>query len=149
MALESEKRRNEALLTIQRPEHKHAKARRTELAPLTAEEQQAVRTLAEDLPAVWDAPTTTAMDRKRLLRLQIQEVTVTVESTTPSTATLVVLLSGGATTSHSVACPPQGWHCSNDGRMVERLRVLAQHLPDHLIAPRLNAEGRRTQTGKD
>jgi len=118
------------------------------LAPLSDAEQQAVRQLADDLPFVWAAETTTAADRKRLLRLAIQEVTVRVVATSPRTAELTVLWSGGVTTSHSVVCPPQGWHCVTNATLVARIGELAQRMPDHQIAEVLNAEGIRTQTGK-
>ena len=42
-------------------------------------ERDAIRSLAADLPAVWDAPTTTRADRKELLRILIDDVTVAVE----------------------------------------------------------------------
>lgn len=119
-----------------------------ELAPLTRDEQAAVRRLAEDLPAVWAAETTTMADRKRLLRLAVQEVTVTVRSEQRRSAEVTVLWSGGVTTQHEVVCPPTGWHCVTDAALVERLRELAQRLPDYQIAELLNAEGVTTQTGK-
>ena len=106
-----------------------------------------MRQLAGDLAAVWDAPTTTMADRKRLLRLVIQEVTVTVDAATRS-ARAVILWQGGATTTHAVARPPQGWHCTTDAAVVAHLRELAQRLPDHHIAEEFNAAGVRTQTGK-
>jgi DNA-binding transcriptional MerR regulator len=56
--------------------------------------------------------------------------------------------SGGAMTTHTVACPPTGWHCVTDPTVVAQLRALAQELPDHQIAERLNAAGLRTKTGK-
>ena len=45
--------------------------RRTELLPLDEADQQLVHRLAEDLPALWHAATTTDVDRKRMLRLII------------------------------------------------------------------------------
>lgn len=149
VARELEKRWNDALETMRSTEQKYAKARRTELAPLTDEEQSAVRQLASDLPAVWDAPTTTAADRKRLIRLVIQEVTVTVRDTNPRTADVVVVWSGGITTRHTVSCRPMGWHCRTDPLLIEKIRALAQRLPDHQIAGLLNVEGLCTKTGKE
>jgi hypothetical protein len=142
-----EQRWNEALLAVEHLEQEYAVAQRTMLAPLTTEEQAAVRALATDLPAVWHAPTTTAADRKRLRRLVIQEVTLTVDAAMRS-AQAVILWHGGATTRHTVTCPPRGWHCTTAAAVVARLRDLAQRLPDHQIADQLNAEGVRTQTGK-
>jgi hypothetical protein len=149
VARELERRWNMALEELGRLEREHATAQRTALAPLTPAEQQAVRRLAADLPQVWEAPTTTAADHKRLLRLVVQGVTVTVTAeAVPRQAELVVLWSGGITTTHTVVCPPSGWHCLTDPALVARLRALAPALPDHRIADRLNGEGICTRTGK-
>ena len=101
-----------------------------------------------DLPALWRAATTTAADRKRLLRLAVQEVSVTVRADGSRRAEVTVLWSGGVTTHHTVSCPPQGWHCVTAAAVLARIGTLAQTLPDDQIAQRLNAEGVRTQTGK-
>jgi DNA invertase Pin-like site-specific DNA recombinase len=149
VARELETRWNDALTALQALERDYAKACRTELAPLSDAEQQAVRQLAADLPAVWDAPTTQTADRKQLLRLVIQEVRVTVtQSTSPRTAEVTILWSGGATTTHTVRCPPTGWHCVTDPTVVATIRALARELPDYQIAERLNTQGLRTRTGK-
>ena len=47
---------------------------------LTDEERQAIRSLATNLPALWNAPTTTPSDRKEVLRLLIEQVTVTIDN---------------------------------------------------------------------
>jgi hypothetical protein len=143
-----EKRWNDALAAVQELEQAYAAARRTDLAPLTETEQQGLQQLAGDLQALWAAPTTSMADRKRLLRLAIQEVTVTVHSTKPRSAQVTILWSGGLTTNQTVTCRPTGWHCLTSSTVVDRLRELAQSLPDHQIAEQLNAEGIRTQTGK-
>jgi len=149
VARELETRWNDALGALEDLERTYVRARRTELAPLTDAEQQAVHQLADDLPGVWEAPTTQMADRKQLVRLVIQEVHVTVTSSaSPRTAELSVLWAGGATTTHTVVCPKAGWHCLTDPTLVERIRHLAQSCPDYQIADRLNAEGLHTQTGK-
>jgi DNA invertase Pin-like site-specific DNA recombinase len=147
VAAELEKRWNEALLAVRQLEQDYAVVQCTELSPLTDTERQMVRQLATDLPALWQAPTTSMADRKRLLRVLIQEVTVTTHPETRS-ATAVILWSGGATTTQEVTCPPLGWHCVTDPAIVQRIRDLAQSEPDHRIAERLNAEGLQTRTGK-
>jgi DNA invertase Pin-like site-specific DNA recombinase len=147
VAGELEKRWNDALASLKQLGQEYATVQHTELAPLSETERQAVRQLATDLPALWQAPTTTAADRKRLLRLVIQEVTLTAQPENRS-ATFVILWSGGVTTTHQVTCPPLGWHCRTDTAVVERIRELALTDPDHRIAERLNAEGVRTRTGQ-
>jgi DNA invertase Pin-like site-specific DNA recombinase len=142
------KRWNDALAALYEVERAYAAAAKTDLAPLTETEQQALQRLASDLDVIWEAPTTTMADRKRLLRLAIQEVTVTVQETRPRSAEVIILWSGGLTTTHTVTCRPTGWHCTTAADIVDRLRDLAQRLPDHQIAEQLNADGVRTQTGK-
>ncbi len=148
VARELETRWNTALSSLHDLEQEYAAARRVELAPLSADEQQAVRQLADDLPAVWAAATTSASDRKQLVRLAIQDVTVTVRTDQARSADVAVLWSGGTTTTHTVTCPPLGWHCRTDATVVARIQELAQILPDAQIAERLNSEGLQTRTGK-
>ena len=47
-------------------------------AALTAAERAAIQALAADLPQVWHAPSTTQADRKELLRILIEDITVAV-----------------------------------------------------------------------
>lgn len=147
VARELERRWNEALAALPPLEQDYESVRRTELAPLSDEEQAEVRRLAQNLPAVWQAPTTQPVDRKRLLRLAITEVTVTADPTTRR-ADCVILGSGGAITQHQVQRPPLGWSCRTEPRVVDRIRELANSYPDHQIAARLNADGIPTRTGK-
>ena len=150
VARELETRWNEALQALQELERSYAAAARTALAPLSVEEQQAVRQLADDLPALWEAPTTTAADRKRLLRLVVQEVTLRANDAKeqPRQAELAIRWSGGVTTTHRVTCPPRGWQCVTPAGLLDHLRALAQHQPDHQIAQTLTAADVLTATGK-
>jgi hypothetical protein len=142
-----ETRWNTALQALEQLDQEYAVVRRTELLPLDEAEQHTVRRLAEDLPALWHAATTTDVDRKRLLRLVVHEVVLTVDAK-ERCAEVVVLWNGGATTRHEVRCPPLGWHCRTEPELIRHLAELARHDPDHRIAARLNAEGLRTRTGK-
>ncbi len=147
VARELETRWNAALQALEQLEQEYAVVRRTELLPLDEAEQHAVRRMAEDLPALWHAGTTTDLDRKRLLRLVVREVVLTVRAEGRS-AKAVVVWSGGATTCHEVRCPPLGWHVRTEAEVIARLRELAAKHPDHRIAAQLNAEGLRTRTGR-
>src|SRR6516162_8212047 len=61
---------------------------------LTAAEREQIRALAADLPAVWDAPTTTDADRKQLIRYLIQQVRVAVLGTTEKVDVEVIWAGG-------------------------------------------------------
>ena len=143
-----EKRWNEALVALEQLEQDYARACRTDLTPLSENEMQTVRQLACDLPALWQAATTTAQDRKRLLRLVMREI-VLIPLAEKRSAEFVVYWHGGAITSHRVTCPAMGWHCRTDTGLVQRIQNLAQHAPDHRIAEELNHASLRTQTGKE
>ena len=147
VARELETRWNTVLAAREQLEQDYARVRRTELLPLNDVEQQAVRQMAEDLPALWHAETTTAVDRKRLVRLVISEVVLTVDASQRCAGARIVW-SGGATTGHQVRLPPVGWANRTEAKLVGRLRQMARTLPDHQIAERLNAAGVRTRTGK-
>ena len=147
VARELETRWNTALQALEQLEQEYAVVRRTELLPLDEAERPTVRRLAEDLPALWHAATTTDVDRKRLLRLVVREVVLTVDAK-ERCAEVVVLWNGGATTRHEVHCPPLGWHCRTEPELIRHLAGLARHYPDPQVAARLNAEGLRTRTGK-
>jgi hypothetical protein len=142
-----EARWNKALEALEQLEQDYALVRRTELLPLDAAEQGAVRRLAADLPALWSAETTTDVDRKRLLRLVVAEVVLTVDAPARR-AEIAVVWTGGATSRHEVRCPPLGQHVRTDAATIRRLGELARHHPGHRIAARLNAEGLATRTDK-
>jgi len=56
--------------------HQYEDAKRKHRVQLTAEDRKRVRALAKDLPAVWNAPTTKAADRKGMLRIVIEAITI-------------------------------------------------------------------------
>jgi hypothetical protein len=71
-----EKRWEHALQQLAQVRHEHAAYQQKQSPPLTAEQQRQVRQLAEDLPRLWRAPTTTDKERKRVLRLLIKDITL-------------------------------------------------------------------------
>jgi DNA invertase Pin-like site-specific DNA recombinase len=148
VARELERRWNTALEQLEQLEAEYALLRRTELMPLSAEDADEVRRLAADLPGLWGAETTTALDRKRLLRLVVSAVTVTVDRA-ERRAEVVILWVGGVTSRHQARMPPVGWNARTDDTIVDRVRDLARAAPDHEVARRLNELGLRTRTGKE
>jgi hypothetical protein len=115
-----------------------------QIQPLGPTDQAAIRQLAQDLPALWFAPTTTQEDRKRLLRCLIREVSLDTISK-PGFTLLQVAWHSGLTTHLEVRRPGHGAPPATS--IATRLRQLATHLPDDQIADLLNAEGYPTATG--
>jgi hypothetical protein len=97
---------NDKLAAVDQREREYA-ARSPELTQqLSAEERQRIVALAEDLPALWHAPTTTAAERKHLLRLLIKDVTLTKQA---STIAMAVRWQTDACTTVEVPRPPRSW----------------------------------------
>jgi DNA invertase Pin-like site-specific DNA recombinase len=117
-------------------------------ASLTDEQRTRIRALGTDLRRVWEAPTTTARDRKELLQTLLEEVIITVVPT-ESNAHLTLRWRGGAISeldlnlrSHKI--PP----IRTDEDTLDLVRRLAVHYSDALIAGILNRQGRQTARGE-
>src|ERR1039457_6946888 len=67
-----------ALAERQRLSEEYDRFTATRPRVLTAAEREQIRLLAADIPAVWHAPTTTAADRKKLIRHLIEQVRIAV-----------------------------------------------------------------------
>lgn len=147
VARELEHRWEIALAQVARLQDNYECLRQTELRPLEQVEVEEVRRLASDLPALWHADTTTAVDRKRLLRLVVATVTVTVQPGRRG-ADILVLWSGGAKTAYRVDSPGMGDHLRTPADVLGAIRALAGQMPDHQVAAALMAQGLRTRYGK-
>jgi hypothetical protein len=147
VARELEHRWETALARAARLQEDYERLRQTELRPLDQVEVEEVRRLASDLPALWHADTTTVVDRKRLLRLVIAAVTVTVQPGRRG-ADILILWSGGARTAYRVDRPGMGDHLRTAASALDAIRTLAAQMPDHQVAAALTAQGLRTRHGK-
>jgi len=116
----------------------------TQPAALTAAEQDAIRRLATDIPAVWQASTTTAADRQAILRQLIQRVVVTVQGETEQVDVQVHWVGGHATQGTLVRPVARLDQLSYYHPLLARVSAL--HGQGHgraAIARQLNAEGWR------
>ena len=110
-----------------------------QLRPLAAADEALVRRLADDLPALWAAPTTTPADRKRLLRVLIRDVTLNSKREAGLTHIAVCWQTGA--TSELTAVRPRPGH-PTDEKLYRRLcKLVAAGHDDDEIAAILNAEG--------
>jgi DNA invertase Pin-like site-specific DNA recombinase len=107
-------------------------------------EEQQVRRLAHNLPAIWNGPTTTDKDRKMLLRAAIQEVQLTKKD---RDVNLKILWIGGAVTGKIVHLPKTRSKRHTPLDLVGLVRQLAKKFTDDQIARILIRQGRKTATG--
>jgi DNA invertase Pin-like site-specific DNA recombinase len=72
-----EKRWNEKLQQHSELEQAYAQAQRVQRLELSDGQRQQILQLSQDLPAVWHASTTTAQERKEMLRLLVKQISLT------------------------------------------------------------------------
>jgi DNA invertase Pin-like site-specific DNA recombinase len=115
---------------------------------LTTEEQEQIRTLAGDLPALWNASTTTDQDRKAILRQVIDKVVVNVEGDTEWVEARIHWI-GGQQTYTRLRRPVARIEQLSDFAAI-RQHIIELHgsgTSAPLIAVRLNEQGYRTADG--
>jgi DNA invertase Pin-like site-specific DNA recombinase len=113
----------------------------TEQRRLSALELQAITDLVEDFPRVWHDPRTTDRDRKRMVRLLVEDVTLIKEDV----ITAHVRLKGGAT--QTLAIPiSQGRRSAP--QVIALIDELLEDYTDSEVAEQLNQRGWRTYEGK-
>lgn len=111
---------------------------------LTSDERAQIRSLAENVPALWRAASTTPQDRQTIARLLLEEVRVTVEGNTDR-VDLELRWTGGFASRHVLARPVQTYEqLSNYQELMARIDAL-RATPTTLakIAATLNADGFR------
>ena len=114
-------------------------------ARLSAAELAAINALADDIPALWAAPTTTFADRKRLLRAVVESVQVTADGATERVHATVTWAGGHQTQAALTRPVARIDQLSYYPALTERIRALAgEGAGNTEIADRLAAEGFRT-----
>ena len=107
-----------------------------------------LRALGDDLRLVWTASTTTARDKKELLRTLLEDVVIAVERA-EARAHLTLRWRGGTVTELEVSLPHSNPpRIRTDEDSLALIRRLAPHYPDAVIAGILNRQGRRTVHGE-
>lgn len=148
VAAELERRWNDKLDALQKLEKAYAEAQRQSRFTVNGEEKQAMANLAQDLPAVWNAPTTTDAERKQLLRYAIAEVQLD-GVTTPGKIAIRMTWQSGAVTERQIDRIKVGiWAPRTDDTVIERIRDWAPTHTVHEIVERLNREGLRSAHGR-
>ncbi len=143
-----ERRWNDALVRLEELKLEFSDFRRKETRIASAKEKQRVLALAKDFPKLWNAPTTKAKDRKRMLRLLINDITVE-RTDQPRQVLLHVRWQGGTCETLAVERPPRIQdQIRYPPEVVERVRSLAETQTDQQIASTLNQEGRQSAKGK-
>jgi DNA invertase Pin-like site-specific DNA recombinase len=147
VAAELERRWNEKLERVARLEHAAAQLDQHAHWAITAEERETIQRLAQDLPALWQAETTTHHERKQLLRLAIDSVQLDTVSQ-PGQVSLQIHWRIGTITTLAVKRPAAGdGSLQTPAAAVATIQALAPTCDYAAIAEQLNAAGWRTAFG--
>jgi len=141
VAASLERRWNEALQRVDEVRRQMAEFQIRETRTFTADQREQILSLAADFPRLWKAQSTSAKDRKRMLRLLLEDITVERRGESRQ-AVLHVRWTGGACQDLQVQLPA---HVADRLRYpierVQQIHHLAADYNDREIADRLNQAG--------
>jgi DNA invertase Pin-like site-specific DNA recombinase/DNA-binding transcriptional regulator YiaG len=136
---------NDALRALQAAQDDYQKATAAAAAALTEQHKARIRALASDFPALWSDPATPTRERKRMIRLLIDDVTLTKTDRIHAH----VRFRGGQTTSLTLPIPGKAWQLrETHPDTLATLDLLLDEHTDAQTAAALNAAGHRSGEGK-
>jgi hypothetical protein len=136
----------EATLCVQRELREEYDRFLNEQPPrLTEEERGRILAAAADIPTLWHAPETTAMDRKEIIRLLMERIVVDVHANTER-AGVAITWRGSQTTHHEIVRSVSRYESLGEyDRMMDRIVQLRREgLTIKELAVQLTREGYRT-----
>jgi DNA invertase Pin-like site-specific DNA recombinase len=142
VARELERRWEEALQEQRRLEEDYERFCRSQPATLAAAEREQIRSLAQAIPELWQAETTTPADRQRLVRFLIERMEVQVHGETDQVE-VVIHWAGGFVQRHQLVRAVQRYDQLADyprlRARIDELRAQGQSMAQ--VAECLNHEG--------
>src|SRR5919109_5155545 len=148
VASELERRWNEKLERVTELERAFAQAEREAEWKLTPEERAAITELSRDLPAIWNAETTSNQERKQLLRMAIESVQVDGSSKAGQVEVQIRWRSGTITSLDVKRTAPGECSLKTPEEAVSRIHRMAPRRTYAEIATALNRAGLRSAFGR-
>lgn len=136
---------NEKLRGLQQAQEELERRRQEDHHQLSGEQRARILALASDFPRLWNDPKTPQRERKRMLRLLIEDVTLT----RGDEIVMGIRFRGGATRSMTLALAPPVWRLRQTApAVVAQIDALRDHHSDAQIAQILNQRGLVSGDGK-
>jgi DNA invertase Pin-like site-specific DNA recombinase len=144
VARELERAWNEAMQNQQQVQASYDQFRRTQPTGLTDAEREQIAALAEDIPALWHAATTTAGERQEIARLLLQSVRVEVQGQSEQVRVRLTW-KGGHVSAHAFTRSVDRYaHRSDYAKLLARIEELSDNgLSLAAVAEQLNRDGFR------
>ncbi|HCF27602.1 MAG TPA: recombinase family protein [Cyanobacteria bacterium UBA11049] len=143
-----EKRWNEKLQQLVELEEAYAQAQLLSRLEISDEQRQQILNLASNIPAVWHSPTTTASERKEMLRLLVKQVALTPMDHPTRQTQVKILWHTGATSELFTPRPSIQQKLGTPVEVIQAIRELAVGRTDTEIARELNCQGFLSPKGR-
>jgi DNA invertase Pin-like site-specific DNA recombinase len=135
---------NDKLRALERARHHYEQERSADRLSVDEEQRHRILALATDFPAVWHDQNTPQRERKRMLALLIEDVTLIKQQQ----ITAAVRFRGGATTTLTLPRPLTAFELrTTDPEARKQIAVLVDEYTDAQVAHILNERGLRTGSG--
>jgi DNA invertase Pin-like site-specific DNA recombinase len=144
-----ERKWEETLLAQRSLEEDYTRFQQTQPRGLTAAERAEIETLAQNLPAVWRSPRTGVTEKRRIIRLLLEQVVVWAPASSQEVK-VHLHWSLGTVTEHRLTRPVRSWdQLTSTAAVRQRLETWkAAGWPSRRMAAELNAAGCLTPRGK-
>lgn len=133
-----EGRWNEKLVSMNNLREEYDRYRANRSWRPTARDREDILALAKDLPRIWNAPTTEAKDRKRIVRLLIEDVTVNCLPCNKDVSLGLRWRNNFCEVLHVTKPLPHHMMRKHTAETVEIIGTLAHNLTDNEVAKYLN-----------
>lgn len=135
---------NDKLRALTQAQEEYERLREADGQVINGKQRNEICALATDFPRLWRDPRTPFREKKRMVRLLIEDVTLLKSDT----VTAHTRFRGGATETLHLALPRSAAEIRRtDAAVVQRINELLDHHTEGEIAALLNAEGRRSGEG--
>jgi len=143
-----EARWNEKLAELARIQHEYEQHRSQQNWIPTEQDKAQILALAKELPRIWNATTTTAKDRKRILRMLIEDVTIFAEPRQPDISLGLRWRNKSHEEIYAKKPLPPAMARKHTSETVALVRELSVTMTDKQIADYLNESSWHTPEGK-
>jgi DNA invertase Pin-like site-specific DNA recombinase len=136
---------NSAIRSYRDAQEHYEKMKEKDRLILTEQQRGKILTLVTDFPKLWSSDATADKDRKRMLRLLIEDVTLT----KGKNLLVQIRYKGGASEEHALPLPKNGFEeRKHSPEVVKAIDALLDHHTDSEVAENLNDKGMLSGTGK-
>lgn len=136
---------NGKLRALQQAQEEYERQRQADLMMVDEEARERVMELSTDFPKLWKDPETSNRDRKRMVRLLLEDVTLIRQDQICAH----VRFKGGATTTLRLAVTRPYWETwKTPAEVVAKVDYLLDSHTDRQIAEKLNEQGLRSGKGR-